>query len=91
MTNASKDQNYVSTMIASQNNSSVLPSTLQADPTSHGLAISDGTTGSDFGPKNAARDQNDVPCIMAVSSVDGITPVALYVDAITNALLTQST
>lgn len=86
----SRDQNYVPALIASQNNVATLPAALLANPTTHGLVITDGTTGSDFGPKNAVRDEDDVPAMMAVSSADGVTPVALYVDAITSALLIQS-
>lgn len=90
MENSAQDQNFVKSLIASQNNASVLPARLRAEPISHSLAIDDGTSGTDFGPVNAARDGNDVTCIMAVSSADGITPVALYVDAITKALLINS-
>ena len=59
-------------------------------PTNRGLCVDDGTTGSDLGPDDAKRDENFRPSLMAVSSVDLKTPVALYTDN-TNKLLIQST
>lgn len=38
-------------------------------------------------PISAPRDQNHVPTIMGVSSVDGITPVLIYVDPTTHRVL----
>ncbi len=37
-------------------------------------------------PPNAKRDSNFVTTLMAVSSVDGVTPVLLYADPITHRL-----
>lgn len=69
----------------------VTPAPFCSDSTfPHFLCVADGTTGSDFGPKQAKRDENRVPTAMAVSSVDGKTPVALYID-LSNDLLIQST
>lgn len=39
----------------------------------------------------AKRDQNFVPTLLAVSNVDGVTPVDLYADPITHRLLVDST
>lgn len=39
-------------------------------------------------PENASRDANYVPTLLAVSSVDGRTPVKLYADPTTHRLLT---
>lgn len=39
---------------------------------------------------NAKRDENSVPTLLGVSSADGITPVAIYVDPITHRMLTQA-
>ncbi len=36
---------------------------------------------------NAYRDQNSVPTLIAVSNVDGFTPVRLYADPVTHRLL----
>lgn len=38
----------------------------------------------------AARDQNFVPTLLAVSSVDGVTPVVVYANPITHRLLTDN-
>lgn len=89
MSNASKDQNYISTLLATKNDTSGTTIPLQADPISHGLMINDGTTGSDFGPKNAPQDNNHVIAIMAVST-DGVTPVVLYADSSNNLLIQSS-
>lgn len=85
-----RDHNHIPATLVVTNNASLLPVALTADPNNHGLITSDGTTGSNFGPTNAERDENHVTSLMAVSSVDG-TPVVLYADALTGALLTKST
>lgn len=36
---------------------------------------------------DAKRDQNQVPTLLAVSQLDGITPVNVYVDPVTHRLL----
>jgi len=41
-------------------------------------------------PPIAARDQNRVTTIMAVSSVDGVTPVLLWADPVTHRLLVDT-
>lgn len=38
----------------------------------------------------ASRDQNSVPTLLAVSSVDGVTPVVVYADPVTHRLLVDS-
>lgn len=81
MAQASKDQNGVSTLLATLESDGETTVKVCADPTSHGLCISDGTTGSDNGPADAPRDQNFVPALIAVSSADGVTPVVVYADA----------
>lgn len=90
MANAYKDENGVSTIIAGLNtNGSTIVRAL-ADPTTHALKVSDGTTGTDHGPTNDLRDDNSVRCWMAVSSADGFTPVVIYADSSGN-ILTKST
>lgn len=42
-------------------------------------------------PPNAKRDQNFVTTLMAVSNVDGVTPVLLYADPVTHRLLVSTT
>lgn len=41
-------------------------------------------------PDNAKRDQNYVTTLIGVSSVDGVTPVTVWVDPVTHRLLIQS-
>jgi hypothetical protein len=87
--NASKDENSVSTKLVALNTDgkTVIPVRVSA---SHKLKVSDGTTGSDHGPKNAERDDNFVPMMMGVSSSDFKTPVVIYGD-INGTVLTQTT
>ncbi len=54
---------------------------VEVNPTTHGLSVDNDTTGTDNGPDRALRDENFVPTLLAVSSADGVTPIALYVDA----------
>lgn len=78
MSNAKRDENGVPVLLAGSNvdGTTIIP--VSADPSSHRLKVSDGTTGSDHGPTNAPRDENGVPALMGVSSSDGITPVVAY-------------
>lgn len=91
MANAYRDENDVPTLIALQNDGSTI-TRLLANPTTHGLKVSDGTGGSDAGnnQNNAERDDNSIPTFLAVSSTDGVTPVNVYCDSSGN-LLVQST
>ena len=91
MANAQRDANRVPTAIAVSDADGATPVLLQADPVSHGIKLSHGTTGSDLGPTNAIHDANRVPSMVAVSSVDGVTPVVLYADPSTNELLIKRT
>ena len=90
MANAAKDSNKVSTMTGVLNTNGTTVSRIKIDPTTHVLDTADDTTGSDFGADLAARDANGVPVLMAVSNVDGITPVPVYVDS-DGKLLVQTT
>lgn len=54
------------------------------------LLISDGTSGPNLTGSDALRDENFETTLLAVSSVDGVTPVPIYVNA-SGALLTKST
>ncbi len=90
MANASKDANFTNSFTTALNTDGTTIVKVQADPSTHFLKINDGTIGSDFGPANALHDANNVPTVMAVSSVDGVTPVVLYSDS-SGKLLIQST
>lgn len=87
MANAERDENSVPTLIATLDSDGETIVKIKADPTDHSLAVSDNTTGSDYGPTNALRDENSVPVLMAVSSADGETPVAVYADSNGNLLI----
>lgn len=88
--NASKDENFTNSITAVLNTDGTTIIRVQIDPTTHRLKADDNTTGTDRGPVNVPRDGNNVPTLFAVSSSDGVTPVALYADS-TGKLLTQST
>ena len=81
MSTSSLDQNSARslTCASSSNGSSVIR--VLADPTTHRLKASDSTTGTDYGPTDALRDENDRPTLLAVSSADGVTPVVVYADS----------
>lgn len=90
MSNAKRDQNNVPALITVLNTDGKTITPLQASPTSHLLKVNDGVTGSDLGPTNAARDENFVHTLVAVSSGDNETPIVLYGDS-SGKLLIQST
>lgn len=87
MTNASRDENNVPTILGVLNSDGQTITPVKVNPTNHGLKIDDASTGTDQGPSTALRDQNFVPVLMAASSVDGETPVVLYNDADGNLLI----
>lgn len=81
MAQAVKDKNFVDTMIGVLNTDGETPTLIKADPDNNCIKVNDGTSGSDLGSDDAARDDNQVPILMAVSSSDGATPVPLYVNS----------
>ena len=88
-------QNYqssnITTLLATSSADGSTPVVVKADPSTHALEVSDGTTGSDLSGDNASRDQNQVPVFMGVSSTDGKTSVPIYVNQSTGELLIKST
>lgn len=90
MANAQRDNNNVPTIIGVSSSDGSTIYNVKADPSTHGLKISDGTTGTDFGNTYAGHDDNGVTTLLAVSSVDGTTPVELYVEAATGSLLIKN-
>lgn len=78
MADASRDENFVPTLLGALESDGTTLVRINADPTGHALGVDDDTTGSDFGPSNAPRDNNYVPALLAVSSEDGVTPVVVY-------------
>lgn len=90
MANAQHDQNGIPTLNATSSVDGKTTVPMQANPTSHRLKTSEGSTGSDVSPDpSARRDENAVTSFTAVSSVDGVTPVPIYITS--NLLLTKRT
>lgn len=85
-----RDENRISTLLATLNSDGVTPVSVTVNPSNHGLKISDGTSGSSIASVNAQRDANRVSAIWGVSSADGITPIPIYCNS-NGLLLTKST
>jgi len=80
MANSYHDGNHTHTLLAIQSDGSTLKNVV-ADASTHALGISDGTTGSDNGPVTSRHDANHIAILMATSSTDGKTPIAVYTDS----------
>lgn len=81
MSNAVRDGNNVTSMLAVLNSDGTTVTPVKINPVGNGLKVDNDTTGSDNGPSRALRDENFVPTLLVVSNSDGTTPVALYVDS----------
>ena len=81
MAEAKYDNNGVSTILGTSSTDGVTPRNPTADPSNHTLDVNDGTTGSDLSDDIAGRDNNYRTVIIAVSELDGITPVEVYVNS----------
>lgn len=91
MADAAKDNNYISTLLATLDSDGETPVKLKVNiSNSNSLMADDDTTGSDNGPANAKRDANMVVVAMAVSEADGTTPVALYANSSGELLIDSS-
>jgi len=92
MANAPRDENRVTTILAlSDADGTTIKNVPINVANSNAIKVSDALTGADFGGNPAPRDGNRIPVFMGVSATDGITPVAVYADATTGALLIRST
>lgn len=91
MSESRRDENGVTTLLGTSNVNGELPILCRVVEPCHGLVVEDGTTGIDLSDDIASRDQNYVTVLMAVSRTDGVTPVAVYCNATTGALLIDST
>lgn len=80
MSEASRDQNHVPTILGVLNTDGATTIRVKAR-SNHRLRINYEAGGSDNGPIFADRDQNRVTSMLAVSSDDGATPIALYTDS----------
>ncbi len=85
-----RDGNFIPTLRAALNTDGVTIMNVCANPVTHALCISDGTTGTDHGTTNAQRDKDFHADLMAVSSSGYITPVEVYADS-GSKLLVKST
>lgn len=87
MSNASLDENGIPTLICALNTDGTTITRVKVNSSTHTLKVVDDSTGSDHGTINALRDENSKVCLMAVSSADGVTPVAVYADSSGNLLI----
>lgn len=85
MTNAIKDNNNVPTILGVLNTDGATSTVIKADPSTHYLDTSDGSSGSDLGNDSAGRDQNSVTTLSATDSNGNIIP--LYADSSGNLLI----
>ena len=90
MANAYRDNNFITTKTAALNTDGKTIVNIAVNPTNHAVKVSDGITGSNHGPKDALRDDNNVPVMMGVSSSDFSTPTVVYGDVNGN-LMIQTT
>lgn len=90
MANAKRDNNFIPTFIVALDSDGLTIVPVRVVPSTHALQVSDGATGTNRGPTNALRDENNVPVAMGVSSVDLTTPVVAYGNS-SGKLLIQST
>ncbi len=84
-----RDSNRIPCLLATLNTDgiTVVPVSVNTD---NRLSVSDGTTGSDHPTINSQKDANRISAIWGVSSVDGVTPVAIYCTS-SGAVLVKST
>jgi len=85
-----RDNNRKPTLLGTLNTDGATVISVKADPVSHNLLISNGTSGSSLTTTNVQRDSNRVPAVWALSSADGVTPVSVYTNS-AGLLLTKST
>lgn len=87
---APRDANRIPTFMGTLDSDGLTPTSVKVNSSSHGVKISDGTSGSSVASTTAQRDANRVPTVWGVSSADGVTPIYIAVDSSGN-LLTKST
>lgn len=90
MAQAILDENRIPTILGTSNLDGKTTLPIFANPVNHGLSVDDNTTGTDKGGNPDPRDTNRKIAFFAVSSADGVTPVAVYADS-NNKLLVTST
>lgn len=90
MANAPRDNNRVPVLLGTLNTDGLTVVPVKVNASTHGIKISNGTSGSDNGRGTAVRDDNRVPVLLGVSSADGTTPIEVYVDSSGNLLTTTA-
>lgn len=93
MANSKIDENGRPTATGVSNADGVTIIPLQANPNSHSLEVSNGSTGSDAGNNGnkSMIDENGVAAFTALSNANDGVIVELYLDSVTKKLLTKST
>ncbi len=81
MTSIARDENHIPVLAGLLDSNGTTITQVKVDPSLHALQIHDGDTGTDHGPVDASRDENFKTVGMGVSSLDGVTPVAIYVNS----------
>lgn len=75
--------------LSNADGTSILP--VYGRSSTNSISVDDHTTGSNLGSGNPdPRDKNRKVAFFAVSATDGVTPVAVYCDSLTNRLLITS-
>lgn len=86
-TTSPRDDNRIPTLRAVLDTDGVTIVNITANPTTHTLSVSNGTTGTDYGVPTAQRDVDRVPALLCVSSSDYETPVEVYADSNGNLMI----
>ena len=74
------DQNRIKTILCEKHDGSKDTIKVVANETNHSLSINSNTVPTDSDKTYGARDANREPVLIAVSSVDGVTPIPIYAD-----------
>jgi len=75
MANAKTDSNQIPTMLGLLNSDGETPTLLKINPTTHGLDVSNGTSGSDVGRDTADHDDNQRTTMCATDANGAIIPL----------------
>ena len=86
MTSTPRDDNRIPTLLGTQNMTGV-PISVKATPSLNALRVTTHIAGVANSRKIAVRDDNRVPVLLAVSSVDDSSPVEVYTDINGNLLI----
>jgi len=83
--NIKRDDNQVEAIAGVLNTDGSTVTRIKANSSTHVLAVSDGSTGTDYGNDLAVRDANGTPVLIATDASNNIIP--LYVDSNGNLLI----